>query len=602
MATVSERSPEVANSTNRLVSSSAVALLALMGILMFTSSWNDTITFDEEAHIGAGYANLREADSRLNAEHPPLMKDLAAIPLLFLKLRPPWNDPLWQQDQFEQWEFGKRIIFNSGGDPDGIMRAARAPIILFTIALGGLIFLWARKHFGGGVALLALFLYTFSPTFLAHGRLVTTDVGAAAGFFVGTIAFLRFLREPARRNVLFAGLAMGFAFLTKFSTILLVPVALTLAVAWTFVRAERGNFARSLLLHLRRTVWIFVVAMLPVYLVYLHHTWNYLPQYQRSDAEIIRTQFEMHGDPPNAVVWASNKPVLRPLAQFFLGLLMNIKRSNDGNSPYFLGEIFPRGQHFYFPFVYMAKEPLALHLLTLLALVFAISRMIQPAYRREWLEAHFSEFAFLLLLACYWIFSIRSSLNIGVRHLLAIFPFIYILVADQILVRYRRLRDHAPETELQGLSPAATRASLWTLRLVLGAALLWQAVSVLRVHPSYLAYFNELAGGPDGGWRYVVDSNIDWGQDLNRLTQYVDKNGISAIHLDYFGAAEPAVYLKGKYLGFSSCDGPQQGWIAVSAMWYADSRRKPECDYRRWLPMDKLVTKIGYSIFVFHVD
>lgn len=228
--------------------------------------------------------------------------------------------------------------------------------------------------------------------------------------------------------------------------------------------------------------------------------------------------------------------------------------------------------------------------------------MLQPFYRREWLAEHFTEIAFLLVLAVYWFLSIQSSLNIGVRHLLPTFVFVYILVANELAVRYRRLRDHAQETELEGLSPAAINGSLWGLRAILVLALGWQAFSVLRVHPSYLAYFNELGGGPDGGWRYIVDSNIDWGQDLKRLARYVDQRGIQEIYVDYFGGGDVGYYLKGKERGLGRCTPPQKGWVAVSAMWYQHSREEPNCVYSRWLPMEKLTAKIGYSIFVFHVD
>ena len=127
-------------SRGRYVTAAAIAMLALMGVLMFASAWNDTVTFDEEPHIGAGYAYLRKADARLNPEHPPLMKDLAAFPLLFLHLRAPWDDKRWIEGQFEEWTFGQELLFNSGADPDLVMRAARAPIILFTVAFGWLIF------------------------------------------------------------------------------------------------------------------------------------------------------------------------------------------------------------------------------------------------------------------------------------------------------------------------------------------------------------------------------------------------------------------------------------------------------------------------------
>jgi len=122
------------------------------------------------------------------------------------------------------------------------------------------------------------------------------------------------------------------------------------------------------------------------------------------------------------------------------------------------------------------------------------------------------------------------------------------------------------------------------------------------VHPSYLAYFNEITGGPDGGYRYVLDSNLDWGQDLKRLEKFVEQRGISKISLDYFGSVEPTYYLHEKYAVMHACEVPSAGWVAVSAMVYQGSPWLPECDYRRWLPEDQMAAKIGYSIFVFHLD
>lgn len=599
-----------------IVNVAAVALLGCMAVLMFASAWNDSLTNDEAAHIGAGFSYLRKEDYRMNPEHPPLMKDLGGFPLLLMKPHVDWNHKSWTEDPFGQWEFGQRLIFNSGKDPTTITRSAKAPIIVFTVALGCFVFWWTREHFGDAVALLSTFFYAFSPTFLAHGRFVTTDVGAAAGSFIGAIGFLRFLKNPAGRNILVAGLAMAFAFLTKFSTVLLVPIALILAVAWGLLEhgtpARRGvlrvrkltagilvaawrapqNRLVALLRYVTRTVGIIVIAYLAIYPVYLHHTLKYPPQRQRKDAEFTLVFYEVTGTPKEVVLWASEKPGLRPWAEYFLGLFATLGRSTKGNSPFFLGTFTESGSRLYFPFVYLVKEPLALHVLTIVALVFALSRVRRPLLewqrQRQWLEAHFTEFAFVVVIVVYCWAAIRSHLNIGVRHLMPVFPFIYILVANEITVLHRRLLGR----------PAA----IGVFRFMLGALLAWQAVTVLRVHPSYLPYFNEIAGGPNGGWRYVSDSNIDWGQDLKRLSEFVEQRGITLVHLDYFGAADPAYYLKGKYRELSSCSEPVKGWVAVSAMAYQESRRKPECDYRRWLPLEKLVTKIGYAIFVFRID
>ena len=208
---------------------------------------------------------------------------------------------------------------------------------------------------------------------------------------------------------------------------------------------------------------------------------------------------------------------------------------------------------------------------------------------RECLARHFTEVALVLVLGIYWAALIRSNMNIGVRHLLPAFPLTYILVSRQIVEFYRKIK--------------ARPAAAWTFRVALGALLVWQAITVVRVYPSYLAYFNELAGGPGGGWRYVNDSNLDWGQELKRLSRFMDQRGIAGIHLDFFGPVEEAnYYLKGRFLGSMGCSAPPKGWVAVSAMVYPGAPWNPGCDYRRFLPMEKVVAKIGYSIFVFHID
>jgi hypothetical protein len=598
----------------------AVALLGLMAVLMFASVWDDTPTSDDNVAVISGYSYLRKQEFRLEPQNPPLIEDLAAFPLLFMDLREPWDHKAWEEANDP--ELGQAFLYQLGNDPDRILRAARTPMILFAVGFGGILFWWTRKEFGSAVALLTLILYTFSPTFLAHGRLAATDLGATAGFFITIAAFLRFLKDPTGRNVALAGLAMGLAFLAKFSTIALIPIALFLAVAWVFVNK---NPARHSLLHwrslpgggslvafrpcashcgggllryVRRTVGIIVIAFLVIYPVYLHHIWNYAPERQARDAQTQRTLYDLHGTARDIVLWSSDKSVLRPWSEYFLGLLVALKASNWGQPVFFFGTVRPTGVPLYFPFVYLVKEPLALHLLTLLALAFVLRRALsgggRPAFQkqrgrlRRWLAEHFTEFAFLLVIGTYWVALLRSNMNIGVRHLLPAFPFTYILVANQIVLFCRTTETHAVRR--------------WGFRLALAALLLWQAVTVLRVHPSYLAYFNELAGGPDGGWRYVNDSNLDWGQDVKRLAQFVETRGIPGIHVDYFSPADAAYYLHDKYLGPVGCSQPPQGWVAISAMLYTGPPWNPGCDYRRWLPMSKLVAKIGYSIFVFYVD
>ena len=168
----------------------AVAMLGIMFVLMFFSAWGDSATMDELAHIPAGYSYLAQKDYRLNPEHPPLIKDLAAFPLLYLNLNFPTDVGAWKNDVNGQWDMGRIFLYESGNNADKILRFSRFPIMLLALIFGWLLFRWVRGIYGDEVGLLTLFFYSFSPTFIAHSRYVTTDLAAAFGFFIGIAAFI----------------------------------------------------------------------------------------------------------------------------------------------------------------------------------------------------------------------------------------------------------------------------------------------------------------------------------------------------------------------------------------------------------------------------
>ncbi|GAG41128.1 unnamed protein product, partial [marine sediment metagenome] len=160
---------------------------------------------DELAHIPAGYSYASQRDFRINPEHPPLIKDLAGLPLLFLDLNFPSDSWAWNEGVNAQWNFGYDFLYASGNNVEQILFWARLPMLFLLVFLGWFMFRWAKKEFGKEIALFALTLFSFSPTFLAHGRLVTTDVGATLGFVLGFYFWLKFLRDPSKRNVITAG-------------------------------------------------------------------------------------------------------------------------------------------------------------------------------------------------------------------------------------------------------------------------------------------------------------------------------------------------------------------------------------------------------------
>ena len=583
--------------SSRLTNLIAISLLVFVFAIAVFSIKDDSLTMDELAHLPAGYSYLTQKDMRLNPEHPPLIKDLAALPLLFIKgISFPLNSPAWQKDVNGQWEFGNQFLFRSGNPAEKIIFLARIPMIFVLLLLGFYVFKWAKELYGNKAALLALFLFAFSPTFLAHGRLVTTDIGAALGVVLASYYFLKFLKESSKKSLLIAGLALGLALLTKFSTILILPFLgfLILVSAWLNSASGR-QFLVSFFTHGLKFVVILIIALTVVWLLYVYHVWNYPPEKQAQDASSILASHPIQAlrkiIPP-----LSDSSVLRPLAAYLLGLVMVLQRGAAGNTTYFLGEVSATGWKNYFPVVYLIKEPLPFFILLLIGVLTAAYLVKKPFWQnplsrlRGWLKNHFVEFSFLSFIAFYWLTTLGGNLNIGVRHLLPVFPFTILLTSGLALLWLR---------------PPFLKPKL----ALLGLLLAWQAFSVINVYPSFLAYFNELAGGPSQGYIYAVDSNLDWGQDLKRLDQWLEKNKIEKIYLDYFGGSDTRYYLGQRYLPWRGDQKPEEltatPYLAVSATLLQGGRGEPvkgfrdKTGYYRWLDQYKPVTTIGHSIFVY---
>jgi len=588
--------------SNRLTYIIAAGLLIFVFVICVFSIKDDSLTMDELAHLPAGYSYLTQRDMRLNPEHPPLIKDLSAFPLLFIRdIKFPSEIKPWKEDVNGQWEFGRYFLFESGNPAEAMIFWGRIPMILMLVLLGFYIFRWTREIFGNKASLLALFLFSFSPTFLAHGRLVTTDVGAAAGIFIASYYFIKFLKDSSWKNLIIAGIVLGIAQLLKFSIILLFPFFGILVIIWA--AANSSGFREFLKIFKRYFVFcllIGLIAFLSIWIVYQYHTWEYPPEKQLSDTQDILASFDIKFL-SNLNIWMADKPVFRPIGQYLLGLFMIFQRAAGGNTGFFLGEVSAAGWKSYFPVVYFIKEPLSFHILTLITLiclVFLIKKLLwqKPLLKviSSWTKLHFVELASLIFIAIYWITSLSSTLNIGVRHLLPVFPFTILLISGNIVA----WSSSTPFSKLK--------------KALLAWLLLWQAYSIILIYPHFLAYFNESIGKTDQGYMYTVDSNLDWGQDLKRLNQWLDEKGIDKIYIDYFGGGSPEYYLKGKNAPWWGAKNPEEmpkgSYLAVSATFIQRGQGKPASNfneptgYYNWLNEYKLVKKIGYSIFVYYID
>ena len=580
----------------------AAAILVFSSVLAYTSVWNDSFIVDEIPHVGAGYSYVTKNDFRLNPEHPPLVKDLAGLALLTLDLnQSAFGTRFWNTDINGQWEFGRNFIFNSGNNAVLITRVAKLPMLLFFFLCGILIFLWAKKLYGPKAGLIGVFLFAFSPTVVAHSRFVTTDMAALFGVLLGTYFFLHYLEHRGTGNLWLAGLTFGVAQLTKFSAFILAPYFVLLAVVAALY--IHGGKIKNLFKTAVGTAAIFAIGFIfVVWPVYGIHTINYPPEKQKTDTTYYLGSYgnRTFADP---VVWASDKPFIRSLDHYATGLLMVNQRAIGGNTTYFLGEIRNVAWKHYFPVVYFIKEPLPFWFLLIIVLLFLAAKMkfsifnFQFSKIRSLIKNHFTELSMLLWIAVYWYLSINSNLNIGVRHLLPTYGFVFILLAGQL-------------NKLIDIAKAKKRVVRYSFMALLSVLFGWYLAENLRVFPYYITYFNQAAGGPKGGYVHVVDSNVDWGQDAKRLADWVDAQGVQKISLDYFGWADAGYYLGKKYSWINAgkyknareflADNPGGGYIAVSKSYFMGSREKKETSYA-WLDAYTPVADIGNSIFVWHI-
>ncbi|MCP6719873.1 MAG: glycosyltransferase family 39 protein [Patescibacteria group bacterium] len=619
-----------------------VLILGLAAILMFNAASGESAITDERAHIPAGFGYVKFLDYRLNPEHPPFIKALSALPLTILDLNFPTEHRSWTEDVNGQWDAGTQFLYKSGNDADQIVTVSRLFPIVLTLLTIVIIYIWSRELLGNWWALIPAFLFGLSPTVLTHGHYVTTDIGATFGILLATFAFTKFLLKPSKTNTIWAGIAFGIAQITKFSAALLIPYFLILTFLFylglvlrdwkTTERISRiKNSLRIFWVYLRGIVFVFVIGALVIYAVYFLFTINYPPEKHLTDATQILTSFSPHwiADVNLAMI---QSPVLRPMGEYTLGLLMVLQRSAGGNTGYFLGEVSATGWWYYFPVVFLLKEPLPSLILIFFALGLGIWHIIKSLKSKtsklktftNYLGTHLPEFAMLTFIVIYWGYSMRSPLNIGVRHLLPTMPFIYILSISSIKSWANTKLDLKDKFIASLFAVSSYLRKTFIKFLFLAILLLWYLGGTIVAAPYFLSYFNELGGGTTNGYRYVTDSNYDWGQDLKRLQAFVKDKNIDLIAVDYFGGGDPKYYLGENVAEYwwSARGNPRDigiEWLAVSINSLQGSlgktapgfERKPEDEYR-WLQelrpppagLGQVPTpdfRAGTSIFIYHL-
>lgn len=523
----------------RLALFAAVAMLCTLHTWMAASvSRTFSTTFDEIAHLTAGYTYWTQGDYRFQPENGNLPQRLAALPLL-------WQDTNFPAPEGEAWRtanvwrIGHVFFHESGNDLPAMLAAGRAMNALLSGLLCLVVFLWTRNLFGPRAALLALLLACFSPTLLAHGGLITSDTAAALGFAVASLAWWRLLHRVSPARIVAAGLAAGLLALSKYSVVLFAPMAMLLTLLRLGRDAPLPFICGSRITRINGWQRLpalaavsLVAAGICITVIWAGYGFRYsaTPPDAPAGAIFAQTWDEvlLNNPGPDAALSEGDRIDLTPgpiqhfvrwardhelLPEAWLYGLTFVEKHSRGRMAYFAGEYRLTGWRSFFPTVFLLKTTLPS--LALIALGLAGLAAIPRERRCVWLQRIAS---LLVLVAVYSIFSILSALNIGHRHLLPIYPALFVLAGGGLLL----VRRH------QG----------WALVLV--ALLIWHTRESLTIRPDYLAHFNPLAGGPENARRLFVDSSLDWGQDLPRLRAWLDANARDErVYLSYFGTGSP---------------------------------------------------------------
>src|SRR5579862_7398440 len=504
----------------------ALLLLTLLGELIF-SVRQQSLSWDEGDHIFAGYMSWKNADFGINPEHPPLVKALAAIPLLPMHLKAP--EP--KRNTFfrdEAYSDGRDFIFGNGGEAeaDRIIFRARMAAATLTLLLGLLVFLAAREMFGNGAALFALALVVFEPNMIAHGAYVTTDMGISCFMFASVYALYRYVKAPSIRRLIVLGLATGLTLAAKHSGVLLLPFGLALIITeilWpsTETQINKGKGA------LRLTGAFLAASAIAILVLWAFYGFRYAAR--PGGMPLNPTLAEYAGG-----LKETERHLYLALARWhilpesYLYGMVDVRLISDSFSTYIFGKVYARGVWFYFPAAFIIKSTAAFMALLLLAGFAIVTGKLRA--RREIFFLTIPPVLYLLI-------ATGTGLNIGARHILPMYPFLSVLIGGAALALVHKDRRWA---------------------YVVGSVLAWHVLSSARAYPNYLAYSNEFWGGPANTYKYLTDSNTDWGQQLKAVKKYLDNRGVKDCWFAYF--VEPSIHFSAYGIPCKPLPTADSGW------------------------------------------
>ena len=494
-------------------------------------------TSDEPAHIACGMQWLDQGIYTYEAQHPPLTRVMVALL--------PYLAGVHGNRQGDMTFEGNTILYGGGaGQYDWRLALSRAGNLPFFWLACWMVFLWGRRILGTSAAVVAVLIFSMIPTLLAHAGLSTTDMGVTACLLAAMYASLRLVEQPGVKTMAWFGLALGLMVLSKFSALVYYPASMALALGvWYWLRRPRiGDFARQLA---RLLPWIAASAVLAFFLIWAGYRFSF---------------------GKNVYL-----PFPAPFPELFAGIQEVSQHNTGGHLSYLLGDLRMDGWWYFFPVLMAVKLPLAL-----------LGLMAIGLWKRPKSLANGWSFGIALAIPLAMLaIAMAANINIGIRHILPMFPFLAIIAAAGAM----------------WLAKAKQSWAHWTLAI----ALFWLCATSLAAHPDYLAYFNAIAG--DHPERIVVDSDLDWGQDIKRLGERLKELNAPSV------AFTPTITISLASHGFpvhvrSAPDAPEPGWNAVQmTQWklYRLGLQMHDPTAQTWPDLIPPTERIGKSILLYYI-
>ncbi len=541
-----------------------IIVLIILGIVAFTSLktiQKISVTPDEIVHITAGLSYLQKRDGRMNPEHPPLLKILSVLPLAVQGVKPAYTDSTWKSPSED--EFGAASFYQWGPEPLRVANVARLPMILLILLLGLTIFCMARSLAGAWGGFLSLVLFASTPFFLAYGPLVHTDIGVALFSLLAVWAFATLWRDPNWKTMCLFALSSSGAFLSKFSSGILLPTFFVLVV-WF------GYELRKDVAFLKRVLWLSSLGLaISAGIVYVSYSflfwktntaWLLLYKFHHSPAPI----HEMYVVGEFLLLHHLIERVLFPVILYFLGVgsvLHRVALAKPTDITYILGRFYPHGTPKFFLVLMFYKMTPGFLLLMGMLICLAVWGACRKTRSRSVVDppSRFHLRAICVLVALFGGACLASHLNIGIRHLSVAIAGMVVLAS--LVVPLARVTE------------SCTRIAILVIG---GMALCGGIYSTAASFPNYISYFNAFRRHKPKD-EIAIDSNLDWGQSVVQLHEFMIAKNISKITVESVGPF-PGLYIPHASQFDCLAGAPAEAtWVAVGANVLV--RAHGRCDY-----------------------